>query len=112
MNFIRAKLYHAQNQDNNNISKNETKEDQDSTGISPRDCRKVTLSSLHFILPPRRALVLSTGRPDYFPRGPRRRGATTCIADVAIMATRLLAEPVMFQSQLRARPEADSDAAE
>ena len=44
-NCIRAKLWHAQNQYNKNISKNETKEDQDSTGISPRDCRKVTLSS-------------------------------------------------------------------
>ena len=38
-----------------------------------------------------------------------RGGATTCITVVAIMTIRLLAEPVMFQFQLQARPEADSD---
>ena len=74
------------------------------------------MSSLHSILPGkfatcRRALV--SGRPDYFPLGPR--GATTCITVAAIMAIRLLAEPDSasdVKSQLLALPEADSDAAE
>ena len=35
------------------------------TGTSPRDCQKVTLSALISFC--RRALVLSPGRPDYFP---------------------------------------------
>ena len=50
MNSIRAKLCQAQNPFNNTISKNETMEDRDSTGILPVECHNLQdLVSLHFI---------------------------------------------------------------
>ena len=72
---IRAKLCQAQklcqNPCNNNVSKNETKEEQDSTGISPRDY--ILVSSFH--LPPRRAFSCWNTGP---PVGLRRRGPWWC----------------------------------
>jgi hypothetical protein len=61
VNCIRAKLCHAKIQYNNNFSENKKNKHQDSTVISPRDCQKATLSSLHFILPPRKTLVSGPG---------------------------------------------------
>ena len=96
-----SNLCHAKIEYNNNISENETlNEHQDSTGLEFHQeiAEKITLSSLHFILPSDRPLV--PGRPDLLPLGPLRHGRDNH-GNLAIC--RLGAVPVPAQSLVRGR---------